>query len=241
MISHVENIDNMKFMAGYPDGYFDLAIVDPPYFSGPEKRKYYGNEFSGHGVKRIEYKPLLNTWAVPGRDYFDELLRVSKNQIIWGVNYYGVSLPAVGCIVWDKVNDASSFSDCEIAYCSLIKSVRIFRYMWAGMMQGCGDGTSKKMQGNKDLNEKKIHPTQKPVALYTWLLKNYAKPGETILDTHLGSGSSRIAAYDLGFDFYACELDKDYYEAQEKRFKNHISQQKLFVPEQQKTVQLTII
>lgn len=215
------NEDNMQLMARYPDKYFQLAIVDPPYFSGPEKRRFYGREFSNHGVKRIDYKPLENSWEVPGPDYFNELVRVSKHQIIWGYNYYPIKLSGTGTIVWDKVNDHSSYSDCEIAYCSSIKHVRIFRYMWAGMMQGTGDGTSKKMQGNKLKNEKKIHPTQKPVALYKWLLKNYAESGDKILDTHLGSGSIAIACHDLGFDLTACELDKDYYEAALHRLKMH--------------------
>jgi len=228
MISEVFNMDCMEGMDQYPDNYFDLAICDPPYFSGPEKRNFYGREFSNHRVKRIDYKPLENSWDVPDYHYFQKLLRISKNQILWGCNYYPFLYDTPGRIVWDKVNDQSSFSDCEIAYCSLIKTVKIFRYMWNGMMQGTGDGTSKKMQGNKEMNEKKFHPTQKPIALYKWLLKNYAKEGDKILDTHLGSGSSRIAAYDMGFDFIGYELDKDYFDASVKRFEQYKSQLKLF-------------
>ena len=228
MSSEVFNEDCMIGMARYPDKYFDLAIVDPPYFSGPEKRRYYGREFSAHGVRRIDYKPLEESWAVPNAVYFKELERVSKQQIVWGCNYYKYLFPGTGRIVWDKVNDHSSFSDCEIAFCSLTDHVRIFRYMWAGMMQGCGDGTSKKMQGNKALNEKKIHPTQKPITLYKWLLDKFALDGWKLLDTHLGSGSSRIAAHDMSFDFTGFEIDKDYFEAQEKRFRQHVAQLTLF-------------
>lgn len=165
------NRDCNEAMKEFPDKFFDLAVVDPPYFSGPEKREYYGREFSSHGVKRIDYKPLTESWSVPDQAYFNELYRVSKDQIIWGCNYYDTIFPGSGRVFWDKVNDSSDFSDGEIAYCSKIDSVRIFRYMWNGMMQGRGDGTDKTMQGNKALNEKKIHPTQKPVTLTVGSLK----------------------------------------------------------------------
>ncbi len=122
--------------------------------------------------------------------------------------------------MWDKKNDASTFSDGEIAYCSLINTVKFFRFMWNGMLQ--------ENMGNKEI---KIHPTQKPVALYKWLLQNYAKPGDKIFDSHLGSASSAIAAYDLGFDFTGCELDLDYFEASVKRFEKHKAQMSLFTPE----------
>lgn len=227
MISKVYNCDNMELMAKYPDGYFELAICDPPYFSGPEKKEYYGPKVSKCGAKRVSYKPLINSWKVPGQEYYNELCRVSKHQIIWGANYFKFQLP-VGRIIWDKCNDASSFSDCEIASCSLIKSVRQFRFMWNGMMQGKGINNGQIAQGNKKLNEKKIHPTQKPITLYKWLLKNYAKEGDKILDTHLGSASSRIAAYEMDFDFIGCELDKDYFDAAEFRYQEHIKQMRLF-------------
>lgn len=127
------NEDCMQLMTRYPDKHFDLAIVDPPYFSGPEKRQYYGRKISSIGVKRV-YEQTTQ-WAIPDKDYFDELFRVSKNQIVWGVNYYDYPFGS-GRIIWDKVNGQSSFSDCEIAYCSLHDSARLFRYMWNGMMQG---------------------------------------------------------------------------------------------------------
>lgn len=217
--------DNIQLMARYPDKYFDLAIVDPPYFDGPNKLGYYGKRKSASGVIREEYKKI-GTWNLPDEKYFHELYRVSKHQIIWGCNYYPQFIAGQGLIIWDKCNAASSFSDAEVAYCSKINSVRIVKYMWNGMMQGVDfNGT---MQGNKKLNEDRIHPTQKPVALYKWLLDKYAKPGDKILDTHIGSGSIAIACHDYGFDLTACELDKDYYEAAMKRLKHHQSQIKLF-------------
>lgn len=213
--SQIFNIDCLEYLKGLPDGSFDLAIVDPPYFSGPERREYYGCKVSPIGVNH-EY-PVSPEWSVPGPEYFDELLRVSKYYIVWGCNYYKYIF-APGRIVWDKVNGASSFSDCEIAATNLIESVRLFPFMWNGMCQGKSIAEGRVMQGNKALNEKRIHPTQKPVALYGWLLQTFAKPGWKILDTHLGSGSSRIAAYKLGFDFTGCEIDKHYFDESEKRF-----------------------
>lgn len=228
MISEVRNIDCMEGMKEFPDKFFDLAIVDPPYFSGPERKKYYGKNVSTYGVKRIKYDEIQRAdWGVPGTDYFEELIRISKHQIIWGVNYYDYKFEGTGRIVWDKVNDHSTYSDCEIAYCSLIDHVRIFRFMWSGMMQGIGDGTSKKMQGDKSKNEKRIHQTQKPIILYKWLLTKFARPGSKILDTHLGSGSSRIAAFDYRFDFWGYEKNIKMYSKQETRFQNHISQQQI--------------
>jgi site-specific DNA-methyltransferase (adenine-specific) len=227
-ISEVYNMDCMEYMKTIPDGFFDLAICDPPYFSGPEKKQYYGSKVSNKNIKRIDYVPLDKSWKVPTKEYFDELLRVSKHQIIWGINYYKVVLPKNGIIIWDKINDTSTFSDAELAYCSMINTVKIFRYMWNGMLQGCGDGTSFKIQGNKKLNEKKIHPTQKPIVLYRWLLKNFSKTGDKIFDSHLGSGSSRIATNEMGFDFYGCELDTNYFNAANKRFNDYKNQTTLF-------------
>ena len=135
------------------------------------------------------------------------------------MNYYPYGIFSSGRIVWNKVNGKSSFSDCEIAFCSMIDTVRMFTYMWNGMCQGKSLKEGHLQQGDKRKNEKRIHPTQKPVALYAWLLQNYANPGDKILDTHLGSGSSRIAAYKMGFDFYGTEIDKEYFDAQEKRFR----------------------
>ena len=222
----VYNMDCMEYMRTLPDKEFDLAVVDPPYFSGPERRGYYGSRESKSGVHR-DY-PISPEWEIPGVEYFDELNRVAQKIIVWGCNYYKYIFPS-GRIVWDKCNGESSFSDCEIAATNCHDSVRLIRYMWNGMMQGksIADGTSQ--QGDKRKNEKRIHPTQKPVALYAWIFTRYAKPGYKILDTHLGSGSSRIAAYDAGLDFVGCEINKDYFAKQEERFAAHTAQLSLFV------------
>lgn len=212
----VYHVDCMEYMRTLPDNAFDLAIVDPPYFSGPERRQFYGKKESSIGVRRLYARS--ETWKVPDTDYFDELLRVARHYIIWGCNYFDYIFDH-GRIIWDKCNGSSSFSDCEIAATNLIESVRLFPFMWNGMLQGKSITDGRTMQGNKALNEERIHPTQKPVALYAWLLQNYAKPGYRILDTHLGSGSSRIAAYKLGFDFVGCEIDAHYFKAQDERFR----------------------
>lgn len=213
--SIVHNCDCLEFMRTLPDKCFDLAIVDPPYFSGPETRGFYGNAVSKIGVNRLYHKS--ECWSIPTAEYFDELKRISRHYIVWGCNYYDYHFHC-GRIVWDKCNGDSSFSDCELAATDLIDSTRLFRYMWNGMMQGCSIERGHVMQGDKRKNEQRIHSTQKPVALYGWLLQNFAKQGDRIFDSHLGSGSSRIAAYKLGFDFTACEIDPYYFEAQEKRF-----------------------
>lgn len=216
MISEVYNIDNMDFMSTCKDKQFSLAIVDPPYFEGPNKNGFYNG---GNSKKRIDYLNI-KSWTIPDKKYYLELCRISVNQIIWGINYFPKfnNLSGPGRIIWDKKNESSSFSDCEIASNSLTKSVKIYRYQWNGFLQ---ENMSKK--------ETKIHPTQKPVQLYKWLLKNYAKPGDKILDTHLGSQSSRIACYEGGFDFWGCELDKDYFDSGCKRFENYKLQLKLFL------------
>ncbi|NQP35046.1 site-specific DNA-methyltransferase [Streptococcus suis] len=217
--------DCINAMRQYPDDYFDLAIVDPPYFSGPEKRKFYGRKISPIGVQRLYGQ--TSEWDVPGKDYFDELFRVSKNQIIWGVNYFQYDF-GPGRIVWDKVNGQSSFSDCEIAYCSTHDSVRLFRYMWNGMMQGKSIAEGHVQQGNKRLNEKRIHPTQKPVNLYRWLVQKYTKKGDKILDTHVGSASSLIAFEEAGLEYVACEKDEEIYQSALARLEEYKSQIKLF-------------
>ena len=223
--SEVYNVDNRVGMKWFPDKFFKLAIVDPPYFSGPEKRQFYGQKISNKGVKRINY-PITSTWELPDKEYFTELFRVSEHQIIWGCNYFDWQFGS-GRIIWDKVNGNSSFSDCEIAYCSKHDTVRMFRYMWNGMMQGKSISEGHIMQGNKKLNEKKIHPTQKPVLLYKWLLRQYANEGDNVLDTHVGSGSSRLASYDLGFHYTGFELNPIHYRNQDKRFQTHIAQKQL--------------
>lgn len=220
--SIVYNEDNLFGMGLYPDNYFTLAVVDPPYFSGPEKRRFYGNAKSPLGVKRVNY-PVISEWKVPSRLYFEELFRISKHQIIWGCNYFSYPF-GPGRIIWDKVNGESSFSDCEIAYCSLHDSVRLFRYMWNGFMQGKSIEEGHIQQGNKRLNEKRIHQTQKPVALYNWIFQKYASPGDRILDTHVGSGSSRIAAHKAGLDFTGFEINPTHFQNQENRYSEFLTQ-----------------
>ena len=204
------NIDCMEYMATLEDNAFELAIVDPPYGLGKHEGKPSRNRFAS-----VEY--LKKEWDAvpPTADYFKELKRISKNQIIWGANHFcGIFGGSSSCwIVWNKENWGSHFADCELAYSSFDSAVRMFRYRWAGMLQG--DMKNK---------ERRIHPTQKPVKLYNWLLKNYAKEGDRILDTHLGSGSSAIAAHYGGFDFVGCELDPDYFKGALKRFENETKQ-----------------
>ena len=219
-------MDCMEAIRQMPDKCFDLAVCDPPYFSGPERRGYYGNRFSKIGVYR-DY-PISPQWEVPGREYFEEVKRVSKRYIIWGCNYFEAQFPP-GRIVWDKCNQGTTFSDCEIAATNAHDSVRLFRFMWNGMLQGRSIKEGYIMQGNKALNEKRIHPTQKPVALYAWIFERYARPGYRILDTHLGSGSSRIAAYDAGLKFVGYEIAPDYFKAQQERFEVHAAQTNLFL------------
>lgn len=192
------------------DNSFDLAIVDPPYGIG---------SFHDH---KTESRPYNRVWeikwndSVPTQEYFTELYRVSVGVIVWGVNYYANYVPDVGRIVWDKGNASGIGSDCELA--SQPQDKRVVKVF----IQNTGYVGPERGQ--------KIHPCQKPVALYKWLLQNYAKPGDRILDTHLGSGSSRIACHDLGFEFVGYELDRDYYEAQEARFAKHIEQPNMFAP-----------
>jgi site-specific DNA-methyltransferase (adenine-specific) len=200
-ISEVTNEDNMVMMSRFPDKYFDLAIVDPPY-GNIDAIGLIDNKKNGkQATKRTKYKLFDN--IAPNNDYYIELERVSKHQIVWGGNFLGLM---GGGIVWQK--NGTAFGEAEIAICSTHKSVRVFEFTWNGMLQHD--------MKNKEI---RIHPTQKPVALYEWILNNYAKPGDKILDTHLGSGSSRIAAYKLNFDFWGCELDLEYFEAANERFK----------------------
>ncbi len=217
--------DCMEYLPQFPDKYFDIAAVDPPYFSGPEKRNYYGRTVSPIGVQR-HYKPS-DEWCVPDKAYFDELARVSKHQIIWGCNYFDYHFGS-GRIIWDKCNGESSFSDCEIAYCSMHDSVRLFRYMWNGMFQGKSIAEGHIQQGNKKLNEKRIHPTQKPVALYEWILSRYARKGDKILDTHVGSASSLIACRNMGYEYIGFEKDKHYYNLAKERLERETAQMSLF-------------
>ena len=218
IISEVYNMDCVAGMREYPDKYFDLAIVDPPYgINADVKNSTDKKQSKKSASKSKKYGEQKWDADVPTKEYFIELFRVSKEQIIWGVNYYPFDFLAGGRIYWDKCVTMPTYSDGELAYCSLLNSIKSVQIAWHGMIQH--DMKNK---------ENRIHPTQKPVKLYEWLLMNYAKEGDKILDTHLGSGSSRIAAYRNGFDFVGFELDKDYYEAQEKRFKTELMQPRLF-------------
>ena len=204
------NEDCMIGMARYPDKYFDLAIVDPPYGIGFGEFNRTNKDAQGNRYKADKYKNGRWDDAIPDDDYFKELKRVSKNQIVWGGNYFPY-LWRNGCkgfIFWHKGNPVPNFSDGELAWTSFNKVARQFDYRYYGSLEG-----------NSSASEK-IHPTQKPVALYHWLLSNYAEEGDKILDTHVGSASSLIACHDLGFDAVGFELDPDYYKASLERLQN---------------------
>ena len=228
----ITNEDNMELMARYPDNYFDLAIVDPPY--GIKADRAFVRKTPAidprNGRKIITKPKKVGNWdnERPNIEYFKQLHRVSKNQIIWGGNYFADLLPPKSCwIVWDKVNGNSDQADCELAWTSFNTAVRQIEYMWC-IAQGKSANDGRIAQGNNKLWEKKLHPTQKPIILYKWLLDKYAKQGDKILDTHLGSGSIAIACHDYDFELTACELDKEYYDAAVQRIKQHIKQQRLF-------------
>jgi len=215
----ITNEDNMVLMSRYPDNYFDLAIVDPPYGSSNIVGGYTSGKGGGISKQKKYHKELWNQIAPP-KEYFYELIRVSKNVIIWGGNHFIENIPNSNSscwIVWNKINGENSFADCELAWTNLDTAVRLFEFKWQGMLQGD--------MKNKEV---RIHPTQKPVALYKWILDKYAKQGDKILDTHLGSGSIAIACHDYGFDLTACELDKEYFDKAMQRINNHVAQQKLF-------------
>lgn len=203
----------MGGMARYPDKHFDLAIVDPPYGINMDGGKIGGNNIT------VAKDYIKKNWdgKAPDKAYFDEIIRVSKSQIIFGANHFISKIPydSPCWIVWDKKN-SGNFADCELAWTSFRTAVRKFTFVWNGMLQG--DMKNK---------ENRIHPTQKPVALYKWILKNYAKQGDKIIDTHVGSASSLIACYDMGFDAVGFELDKDYYEQSKQRLEDFMAQIKI--------------
>jgi site-specific DNA-methyltransferase (adenine-specific) len=211
----VTNEDNMDMMARYPDNYFDLAIVDPPYgINADEKNSVRKKQSQKSATKSNNYGNQRWDSEVPNDDYFNELFRVSKKQIVWGANYFGL---IGGMIYWHKNVTMPTYSTGELAWVSWLNKIDFVNISWHGMVQ--------EDMKNKEI---RIHPTQKPVQLYKWLLDKYAKEGDKILDTHLGSGSIAIACHDYGFNLTACELDKDYYEAFNKRFKEHKKHIKLF-------------
>ena len=237
----VYNCNCMEYMKTLPDNAFDLAVVDPPYGNAESgetidhlhsrqreqerAREYgatdgtrFGGRFDKYKLDRTgrtrakKYGRKIISWDLsPGKDYFSELFRVSKNQIIWGGNYF--LLPPTRCfLIWEKTNIPDNFSmaQAEYAWTSFFANAKVFKFS-SGNQPG------------------RFHPTQKPVELYRWIFANYAKPGDKILDTHLGSGSSRIAAYDAGLDFVGCEIDAEYFRLQEQRFADYSSQINLFV------------
>lgn len=206
----------MDYLPQFPDRYFELAIIDPPYGIGEDGSK---NHTRTNLAKSKDYKGYIGgDLSAPDKTYFDELIRISKNQIIWGANHFISKIPYdSSCwIVWDKDN-TGDFADCELAWTSFNTAVRIFRFRWNGMLQ-------------EDMKHKEIrmHPNQKPVALYDWILSKYAKQGDKILDTHVGSASSLIACYKNGFDYVGFERDPYYYNLANKRLKEYKSQITLF-------------
>src|SRR5574344_492188 len=204
MKSETYNMDCMEYMRTCKDKQFDLAIVDPPYGIG-DRLSNGGGKLKNTPMATL-YRESSQWDVAPKQEYFDELFRVSKNQIIWGGNYF--KLPPSRCMIcWDKAQEMPSLSSWELGWTSFDKPSKIYR------------------QSSTDL--KRFHPTQKPIALYKWLLSRYAKPGDKLLDTHSGSGSFRIAAHDMGFDLISCEIDSDYCRDNEARYQAHIAQSEL--------------
>lgn len=215
------NMDCMEGMALFPDKFFDLAIVDPVYgdvtgggYTTAKWDKTSHHIGTGLANQKAYHRGIWNQEKTPP-EYFKELFRVSKNQVIWGGNFFVESLPSSqGWIVWDKqLPEGLSFSDCELAFTSFNVGLRIFRYMWNGMLQG-----------NMKNREHRCHPTQKPVALYEWILNRYSKEGDIILDTHVGSGSSLIACYNTNHKYVGFEIDPEYYKLAKQRIDQETAQ-----------------
>lgn len=211
----ITNEDNMELMARYEDNHFDLAIVDPPYgIDADVKNNTDKKQSKKSASKSKKYGDQSWDSCIPTEEYFVELKRVSKKQIIWGANFFNLQ---GGMLYWHKNVTMPTYSTGELAYLSWLNKIDFVEITWHGMLQY-------DMKNKED----RIHPTQKPVKLYEWLLMNYAKEGDKILDTHLGSGSIAIACHNMKFDLTACELDKDYYDSAMKRIEQHKSQQRLF-------------
>lgn len=207
------NIDCMEYMAEQPDGAFDLAIADPPYGIGVKGQSGAANSDRWSAPVDKNYHSPEWDKNPPDKEYFIELKRVSKHQIIWGANYFRFVWPSRGIISWDK-KTSGNYSGFELAATTFEKPAAVFEWLWNGF--------------KKQQPEERIHPTQKPVKLYEWLLTNYANPGQRILDTHLGSGSSAIAAHYFGCDFVGTEIDPDYYQAAMERFNRETAQLTMF-------------
>jgi len=210
LVSEVYLMDNIELMKHYPDKYFDLAVVDPPYGYRTEE------------TKNINFRQVSKNWNIaPTNEYFDELFRVSKNQIIWGGNYFPYLWDDIqrGFIIWNKDNPVKNFADIELAWTSFDILPQYFYYAWGGLADG--------IKGRNKI-EKNIHPTQKPKQLYNWIFSKYATEGMKILDTHLGSGSSRISANKNKLNFVGCEIDEEYFNKQNKRYEEFVSQSRLW-------------
>lgn len=204
------NADCMDILKQLPDNCIDLVLTDPPYYNGLEMTTYYGkSEKSNSGVKRTKYIPFKDKWYVPDNNWYEEILRVSKEQIIFGINYYEFAGRVCGRLIWDKQNDTSSFSKAEIASCSSISSVQMYRFLWNGMLQ----------QDMKN-KEKRVHPTQKPIDLFGQILRDYSNENDLVLDCFSGSGTTAIACHRLKRRFICIEKDKNYYEASVKRLED---------------------
>jgi len=210
LVSEVYLMDNIELMKHYPDKYFDLAVVDPPYGYRTEE------------TKNINFRQVSKNWNIaPTNEYFDELKRVSKNQIVWGGNYFPYLWDDIqrGFIIWNKDNPVKNFADIEMAWTSFDILPQYFYYAWGGLADG--------IKGRNKI-EKNIHPTQKPKQLYDWIFSKYATEGMKVLDTHLGSGSSRISANKAKLHFVGCEIDEEYFNKQNKRYEEFVSQARLF-------------
>lgn len=239
-ISEVNKEDNLIGMKRFEDKFFDLAVIDPPYGIKQDgrnnhtrgKKTKFGGKMAKNGsiIPAKDYKKNEKyDCSHPSKEYFKELLRVSKNQIIFGANHFISMIPynSPCWLVWDKLNGDCDFADCELAWTSFITATRKFSFKWNGMLQG--DMKNK---------QERIHPNQKPLQLYEWIFKNYAKPGDNIIDTHLGSQSSRIVAYKMGFDFWGWENDEHYFNEGNKRFNSETYEPLFF---QKQYIQTSII
>ena len=240
----LKNIDQIEFSPNFENKFFDLTVADPPYFNGPEKLGYYRKEaISSSKVRRNKYE-ITDSWELPNFKWFEEIQRVSKNQIIWGANYFDFIGPTFktprfedleafidkhprGWIIWDKCNRGSNFNDFELAWTSFDRPTAIYKFMWNGMNQGKSMMEGHIMQGNKKLNQKRIHPTEKPIFLYDWTFKNYTVSGQKVYSPYGGSFSDAISAAKFDIDFYACEINENIFKKAEKRFKLITSQRKM--------------
>jgi len=241
---YLNNIDNMKFSPQFEDNFFDLVDADPPYYSGPEKRGFYGNgKFSNTKVRRRNYD-VTDSWELPDKIWFKEIKRVSKNQIIWGANYFDfigkpfktprgeeihkfIKENPKGWIIWDKCNGGSMFNDYELAWTSFDFPTTTYKFMWNGMNQGKSLNEGHIMQGNKKLNQIRIHPTEKPIMLYDWQFNKFTSPGQKVYSPFGGSFSDAISAMKFDFDFFACEINEKIFQKSVERYKTIKSQYKL--------------